>query len=80
MAPRTRWILFFDGTRNNPRSDTNVHRLYQAAACDSGSVRQEKRYWHGVGIKPWEMVRGSVFGRGLSKNIWQGYQWLALNS
>jgi uncharacterized protein (DUF2235 family) len=77
-SERKRCVLFFDGTRNDRRSDTNIQRLFGrlAPSCADG-VTQEGQYWEGVGIKPWETVRGSAFGLRISEKIKEGYQWLA---
>jgi hypothetical protein len=48
---KTRHILFFDRTRNSPKGNTNVHRLYEMTKDGpvAGGVRQKPVYWEGVG-------------------------------
>ncbi len=76
---KKRLILYFDGTRNDGGTNTNILRLYKATVHGKGSdgVEQECEYWEGVGVKPGEVIGGSTFGRGMSKNIEEGYRWLA---
>jgi hypothetical protein len=68
---RVRHILFFDGTANSPRSQTNIYRLFvltiQGDAPDG--VLQEKRYWPGVGVEPLEKFWGGAFARKLSDKL-----------
>lgn len=92
--PSRRLALFFDGTWNNPGSDTNVCRLFRltsaSRACEAamgGAVTErpgsdrgsaQVTYYHpGVGVNWGEKIRGGVFGYGLSRNIKDGYLWLA---
>jgi hypothetical protein len=72
-----RWMLFYDGTSNTPSDGTNVWRLYRTAAAQGGEFEQRRCYWAGVGVRPWERVRGGAFGRAMSKKILEGYAWLA---
>ncbi len=78
---KKRLILYFDGTRNDGGTDTNILRLYNATVKGKGGdgVEQMCMYWEGVGMKVGEVIRGSVFGLGMSKKIKKGYQWLAKN-
>lgn len=77
--PAVRWMLFYDGTRNDPRLETNVHRLRRRVAADGGGFLQCERYWEGVGVKLWERVRGGAFGWAMSEKLREGYGWLAEN-
>ena len=80
MRSRVRYILFFDGTRNNDESDTNIYRLYRSVLDGRHEgVRQTPRYWEGVGVQRSETIRGGAFGHGVWANITAGYNWLVLN-
>lgn len=71
--------------------ESNVARIYRSILGEdtSGimtepqsqnpSVRTVKWYDPGVGTQWGEMVRGSLFGFGLSKNVQEGYQFLVNN-
>lgn len=88
-----RLALFFDGTWNSPGSETNVCRLYQMTETHRsfdaklGGATTERAgaatstqvtYYHpGVGVKWGEKLRGGILGYGLSRNIKDGYLWLA---
>src|SRR5437763_349649 len=87
--------LFFDGTWNQQKDDTNVRRLFeltrshrsyhshlgaqpqQQGGTEPGAVEQIKYYHVGVGVALGERLRGGVLGYGLSRNIKDGYLWLA---
>ncbi|HMK39702.1 MAG TPA: DUF2235 domain-containing protein [Bacteroidota bacterium] len=93
-GPR-RLALFFDGTWNTPKSQTNVERLYNltdsqvefratiwrrsrpADAAALSDARQIKYYHAGVGTHWYEALLGGITGYGLSRNIKEGYLWLA---
>ena len=80
MRRRQRHILFFDGTRNNAKSDTNIYRLYELTLDGRyEGVQQNARYWEGLGVQRAERIRGGAFGRYLWASIKDGYKWLALN-
>jgi hypothetical protein len=72
-----RHVLFFDGTGNDFRSRTNIWKLHRQLAPTGDGTRQVSRYWEGVGVRPTEKIRGGAFGRFLSRNLQEGYRWLA---
>lgn len=75
-----RLALFFDGTWNSPKSETNVFTLRNLVApVDDAGINQVSEYFHGVGTKWNDHVRGGVVGKGLEGNVLQGYTWLADN-
>ncbi len=70
-------VLLFDGTWNDTRSDTNVYRMY--SLLEKRGVHQQEQlayYSSGVGTKPLERYLGGIFGRHLSRDLLEGYQWL----
>ena len=71
-----RIVICFDGTWNKAEKEaaTNVWRL-----CQRLDRTEEQLTWYdaGVGTSRWEKLRGA-FGFGLSRNIQQGYTYLAL--
>ncbi|WP_163391495.1 DUF2235 domain-containing protein [Enterovibrio norvegicus] len=73
-----RLIVLFDGTWNDPQDQTNVYRL---AKCikpfDEHGVRQRFFYDPGVGTSAATRFLGGTSGWGLTKNLLQGYEWLA---
>ena len=77
---RGRLVVCFDGTWNTAEDQTNVSRLYAAIADrDVGCRGQLKFYDQGVGTVVGERVRGGTLGRGLDRNILEGYCWLVNN-
>jgi len=71
--------LFFDGTWNKPATNTNVFEGFDPVACtekQSGG-KQITKYIEGVGSARWTWLRGGAFGKGIRKNITDGYQFLA---
>ena len=72
-----RLVLLFDGTWNDPEDQTNVYRTARRLHDFDGGVRQRFFYSPGVGTSKWERFRGGTFGYGLSRNLLQGYEWLA---
>jgi len=75
-----RIIVCFDGTWNTAEVEapTNARRLYELIRPqDDAGTLQQKWYDEGVGTKMTERIRGA-FGFGLSRNIHQGYIYLAL--
>lgn len=70
-------ILLFDGTWNDPQTNTNVIKLARSIAPFAGLQRQRFFYSPGVGITDATRLMGGLFGVGLSKNLLQGYDWLA---
>lgn len=74
---KQRLILLFDGTWNDPEDQTNVFRIAGRIHEHDGDTRQRFFYDPGVGTGTFDRFRGGVFGAGLSKNLLQGYEWLA---
>lgn len=74
---KQRLILLFDGTWNDPEDQTNVFRIAGRIREHDGDIRQRFFYDPGVGTGKFDRFRGGVFGYGLSKNLLQGYEWLA---
>ncbi len=72
-----RLIVLFDGTWNDPQDNTNVVRLARSIAPFDGERRQRFFYDAGVGTSTLSRLAGGMFGAGLSKNLRQGYDWLA---
>lgn len=72
-----RLIVLFDGTWNDPQDNTNVVKLARSLASLDGERRQRFFYDAGVGTGRFNRFAGGVFGMGLSKNLRQGYDWLA---
>ena len=77
---RGRLVICFDGTWNTAEDQTNVSRLYASIAeRDVGCRGQLKFYDQGVGTVAGDRVRGGALGRGLDRNILEGYCWLVNN-
>ncbi|WP_116472540.1 DUF2235 domain-containing protein [Zobellella maritima] len=76
---RQRLIVLFDGTWNDPQDNTNVVRLARSIVPFDGERRQRFFYDPGVGTAALTRLAGGVFGAGLSRNLRQGYDWLARN-
>jgi len=74
---KQRLILLFDGTWNDPEDQTNVFRMAGKIHDEDGGISQRFFYNPGVGTGKIDRFRGGVFGFGLSKNLLQGYEWLA---
>ncbi|GHA28117.1 DUF2235 domain-containing protein [Oceanisphaera arctica] len=72
-----RLIVLFDGTWNDPQDNTNVVKLARSIAPFDGERRQRFFYDAGVGTAALSRLAGGVLGMGLSKNLRQGYDWLA---
>jgi uncharacterized protein (DUF2235 family) len=72
----TKRIILFDGTWNTLEDETNVVHLRDAI---EQSAAQRVLYIPGVGTQWHERWRGGAFGRGLSNDILQGYEWLCAN-
>lgn len=78
--PSSRLILLFDGTDNTPDDRTNVLRISEYLATqDAAGVPQLQKYIQGVGTDYGELLRGSIFGSGISRKIREGYEWLVEN-
>jgi uncharacterized protein (DUF2235 family) len=77
--PRKLAVLF-DGTWNTIKDRTNVVRLAELIATGSDGGDQPKPFYDpGVGVHALDRLSGGMFGFGLSKNICDGYRWLAGN-
>lgn len=68
-----RLALFLDGTWNEPDDRTNVIRLKEATVNEGDQL---VHYIEGVGNRLFERLRGGALGKGLSRNVRDGYQWL----
>ncbi len=73
-----RLSIFFDGTWNDPASNTNVWQLHKlVAARDARGIEQVEPYYDpGVGTKWKDKLLGGAVGLGLSQNVRDGYAWL----
>lgn len=72
-----RLALFLDGTWNDPGDRTNVKLLADSLAGPKhGVLDQRSKYIAGVGIKWHERISGGAFGKGLSANVAEAYEWL----
>ena len=69
-----RLAIFLDGTWNEPDDNTNVTRLKELTIDDG--THQRVKYVEGVGTKFTERIRGGAFGKGLSRNVREAYEWL----
>ena len=79
-SPSKRLAVFFDGTDNRPKDRTNVWRAHELMNVNSDDgIPQRKVYIPGVGTDIGEIVRGSIFGKGISRKICEGYEWLSNN-
>lgn len=74
---KQRLILLFDGTWNDPETQTNVFRLASLLKDYDGDTRQRFFYHAGVGTGKFDRFLGGVFGVGLTDNLLEGYQWLS---
>lgn len=73
-----RHIVLYDGTWNDPADRTNVFRLARYILdADATGVSQRFKYDPGVGTGRFGKLIGGAFGVGLSRNLMQGYEWLA---
>jgi uncharacterized protein (DUF2235 family) len=73
--------IFFDGTWNKPKTNTNVYKGFTPLAQDEeqSNGSQLTKYIAGVGSARWTWLRGGAFGKGIRKNIVDGYKFLADN-
>ncbi|GLQ33917.1 hypothetical protein GCM10007939_02000 [Amylibacter marinus] len=71
--------LFFDGTWNKPKTNTNVFEGYDQIAQNTSQSngRQVTKYIKGVGVERFTWIRGGAFGKGVQANILEGYKFLA---
>lgn len=73
-----RHIVLYDGTWNDPSDRTNVFRLARHINDrDANGVAQRFKYDAGVGTGRFGKLLGGAFGVGLSRNLMEGYEWLA---
>lgn len=84
-------VLCFDGTWNDPGDNTNVIKMYRSILGEDKSPGQVgvpvpgpseptiKWYDKGVGTERWNKLRGGITGRGLARNILEGYKFLVDN-
>jgi uncharacterized protein (DUF2235 family) len=76
---KKRIVLFFDGTRNVAESRTNVSRLYDKvvkAGKGADGMPQTAIYFNGVGTRTTDLFTGAAFGRGVSRDVRDGYETL----
>lgn len=73
-----RLALFLDGTWNDPKDETNVHRLHLLTrqGAVGGGHEQRLYYAKGVGTRWNDRIIGGAFGAGLSRNVLDAYKWL----
>lgn len=73
-----RLVVLFDGTWNRKSDRTNVTRMRQHLISTGADDAQQPCFYDpGVGTHWYDRFTGGAFGRGLSINIRQGYQWLS---
>ena len=76
----TRLVLLLDGTNNDRKSETNIHKLENLIADPRDGWRQHKEYFKGVGVKWHEKARGGrIFGRYMSRQAKDAYKFLKDN-
>jgi uncharacterized protein (DUF2235 family) len=74
-----RLAIFCDGTRNTREDETNVHRLYEKVRRVPRSpdgVEQVAWYHAGLGTRTSDFFTGAAFGRGVSRDVRDVYEWL----
>ena len=73
-----RICIFYDGTWNRRDSHTNVSVARDRVRSEGPRDPQQPVFYdEGVGTRWYDRVRGGLFGFGLSRNIRQGWRWLA---
>jgi len=76
-----RLVVLADGTwrsEDDPRDVTNVERLKNALpVTDPDGTVQQPYYIRGLGTRRFERLTGGAFGVGISRNVRDGYRWLA---
>ncbi len=72
-----RLVVLFDGTWNDHHKETNVYRMARSIRDFDGDTQQSFFYDPGVGTSKFERLPGGLFGYGLSRNLQEGYDWLA---
>jgi uncharacterized protein (DUF2235 family) len=72
-----RLAIFYDGTWNDPADRTNVFLLKELVAHRAPDGTEQMRHYDpGVGTRWYDKLLGGSVGRGLSRNVRQGYEWL----
>jgi uncharacterized protein (DUF2235 family) len=74
-----RLVVFMDGTWESWADNTNVSQLCgRVPHIPRGGPGggQDKCYIQGVGVNPWERLRGGILGLGVDTNIREGYRFL----
>ena len=71
-----RIFIFFDGTRNEPKSGTNVWRLYDL--LKGGTDQIAAIYVEGVGTVVNPLI-GAAFGKAMQNRILRGYDFVVQN-
>jgi uncharacterized protein (DUF2235 family) len=74
-APNKKLALFLDGTWNAVGTNTNVWRLRSLCADKDAEGRQQLRYYD-TGVNG---VIGGGWGKGLTENVQEAYNWLVEN-
>ena len=69
-------IFLADGTRNNHKDKTNI---WITSENLKQNAQQIKLYDQGVGTKLGNTVRGVIWGRGINKNIMDGFKFISDN-
>ena len=68
-------FVFLDGTANNPKSGTNVWRLYQLVSHNN-DPQKTTLYMEGVGSVNDAPLTGKALGRGMEDRILAGYEFI----
>lgn len=77
MRKRSRHVLLFDGTWNEPKHRTNIQKIKDSLLQETADGwLQKEKYWAGLGTEFGEWVRGGAFAEGLSENVREGYEYL----
>lgn len=69
-------VFCADGTRNSQKDQTNVYKTYTMLQEDPDQVTC---YDKGVGTRFGNILRGSIFGRGLAINVLDGFKFISNN-
>ncbi len=74
--PRT-LLVFLDGTRNDPGTNTNIHKLFRAVIDDrTANTRTDISAFYIEGVGTGYRVIGAATGWGISHRVRQAYGWL----
>ena len=71
-------FVFLDGTANDPKSGTNVWRLYEML-LKNNDPQMTAIYIEGVGNVRDKPITGAALGRGMEERILLGYEFIAKN-